>query len=412
MPSASIHPKIPQDFHEEVEDRWQKALAYYKSRGSVVFLSYCRFWERHGFVQQSLANVLSDNGIEVIWFDGSGWRSYEPFLYFTSPRIHVQSLFALPLQRLSWVKHVSLDMQAQKLRRLLRGKKNAILWVQAGIDEALAGKLPYIDIYSTFDDPYRHQPGHALCEKARNIICQNAYSHRLMSQSYPRKSVLALPPVDIKPEIFESVLALSMPASFPKKVMGYIGSFFSHDYDLVMFETFVRTMPDWGFVLMGRTDAEGNATLERLRLAPNFIYIPWMPRSQTASAWRLLDVSLLLYRPSPSQAGAFPVKVLESLYFGVPCVATQVPKTEDLGRFFPRSSFIDELKALAEVEARKDSAALLPAYLHFSWEMNPKLHLTKAVEHLMTQESFYPNTFLASNKFLEASVSIVETRSK
>lgn len=411
MRGTSILPKVPQDFHEEVEDRWQKALVYYKSRGSVIFLSYCRFWEKHGFVQQSLAKVLSDNGIEVIWFDGGGWRSYEPHYYFKSPRIHVQSLFELPLQRLSWVRHLSLDMQARKLRQLLREKKNAILWVQAGIDEALAGKLPYIDIYSTFDDPYRHQPGHALCEKARNILCQNSYSHRLMGRSYPQKAVLALPPVDIKPEIFESVIALPMSDSFPKKVMGYIGSFFSHDYDLVMFETFVRTLPDWGFVLMGRTDAEGEMMLERLRLAPNFVYIPWMPRSKTASAWRLLDVSLLLYRPSESQAGAFPVKVLESLYFGVGCVATQVPKTEDLGGFFPRSPFIDELRALAEIEARKDSAALLPAYLHFSWEMNPKLHLIRAVERLMTQESSYPTPFFASDKFLEANVSIVETRS-
>lgn len=77
---------------------------------------------------------------------------------------------------------------------------------------------------------------------------------------------------------------LRLPKKFPDKVMGYIGSFGSLGFDLPLFERFVRELPDWGFILMGRTDREGQQSLNRLRSYANFFYEPWAPRELTRAA--------------------------------------------------------------------------------------------------------------------------------
>jgi glycosyltransferase involved in cell wall biosynthesis len=150
----------------------------------------------------------------------------------------------------------------------------------------------------------------------------------------------------------------------------------------LLFENFITSFPEWGFLLMGRTDARGEEYLARFRKYPNFLYVPWNARSQTVAAWRLLDLSLLFYRPHRDQDGAFATKVLESLHFGVPCIATQVAKTENLEGRFPRSPFADVLKGMVAEALAMGEEQLKAEYLHFAYEMNPRLHLARVAECL------------------------------
>ena len=77
-----------------IESRWEKARAFFKKRGKVVFVSdRYRFWERHGFVQQSLANALVHEGVAVEWLDGAGWRPYEPTIVNTHELLSIEKLF-------------------------------------------------------------------------------------------------------------------------------------------------------------------------------------------------------------------------------------------------------------------------------------------------------------------------------
>ena len=222
------------------------------------------------------------------------------------------------------------------------------------IEESLAEALPYIDVYSVFDDPYRHDPAGILCSKARAIVTQNSFAYDLMARRHPGKSHSCFPPIEVRQETFDSAEEISLPPSFPKKVMGYVGSFGSPRFDLALFEDFVRCLPDWGFLLAGRTDDEGERWVQAMGRYPNFLRLPPVPRRKLAPVWNLLDVTLLLYKDLREQHGAFPSKVLESAFFGVPCVATECVMTRDLEGVFARGHDADRLKNLA-LEASKMS---------------------------------------------------------
>lgn len=373
---------LSEPIYQGIETRFENALRYFRERSPVVFFSYCRFWEKHAFVQQSLAKALVENGIEVIWLDGAGWRPYEPTHYFDSPRLQVSQLFQLPGRRVPVVDRLNIKLQIQRLKTLLKPRrgKRPLFWVQAGIDERLAAELPYVDIYSVFDDPYRHTLSGSLCQKAELILCQNSLASRWLGAT--PKVKLALPPVDLSRDVFGGDSGIPLPPGFPQRIMGYIGSFFSAGFDLDLFESFLKTLPDWGFLLMGRTDEAGMKYLNRFRKYPNFFHLAWMPRACVASAWKLLDVTLLLYRPCREQDGAFATKVLESSYFGVPCVATRVPKTEELEGFFPRAETGEKLVPLAIETSQMSETRLREIYSHFAVEMHPKLHLARVAEAL------------------------------
>src|SRR5947209_299498 len=81
------------------DERFEKAIAFFREKNRVLFVSYCRFWESHPFVQQSLARLLVDHGIEVEWLDGQGWRSYRPVQSFKSSRLRIGQLWELPGRR-------------------------------------------------------------------------------------------------------------------------------------------------------------------------------------------------------------------------------------------------------------------------------------------------------------------------
>ena len=365
----------------ELESDWREAQHYFKAREHVIFLSYCRFWEKHGFVQQSLARELVRLGVQVTWLDGEGWRPYRPTLHSNSPLLRVEQLFRFPGERFQWTRGLSHLSQKKKIGRLLKKFPSSVIWAQAGINDALAGSLPYVDVYSTFDDPYRHAPDGVLCNKAKVIVCQNSITLRRMRNVHREKSILCLPPVDMS-EVQESIISpLELPATFPKKIMGYIGSFFSHDYDLVLFEKMVNTFPQYGFILAGRTDPAGLRVIKELERLSQFRHFAWVPRSQVSSLWRKLNLTLLLYRPFRAQEGAFPVKVLESLYFNVPCISTAVAKTEDLRGIFPQSSLPSELILLAE-KMILSPPNLESAYRDLSIRMSPYFHLSEVAKRL------------------------------
>jgi len=366
-----------------MEMSWEEAQSYYRSRG-VLFVSYCRFWERHGFVQQSLAQKLARAGVNVVWLDGAGWRSYDPVVVNPVQTLSVAQMPALPMRRLPLVSGWDLKSKLAFLRhRIRRLGGNPVIWVQAGIDEALAAELPYIDVFSVFDDPYRHEPGGPLCTKARVIVCQNRTAQSVLADAHGEKTHRLWPPVDMEDASMRSQAEAFLPPGFPEKTMGYVGSFFSDGFDLDLFEHFIQSFPDRGFILMGRTDQSG---LERVRAwrerYPNFHYFPWVPRDQVAAVWRKIQLTLLFYLPNPTQDGAFPVKIVEGLKFGVPCIATAVPKTADLEGIFPRSNDREALVASVGKALSLSSAELSGYYERFQAEMNPTRHLTRVAQWL------------------------------
>jgi len=357
---------------------WERALEYYRSRGGVVFVSYCRFWEKHAFVQQSLARALVENGVPVTWLDGSGWRRYRPTRYFESENLRLQQLFELPGNRFEWVSRWNGALKIAEIRRAARRHgEDPVIWVQAGIDEAVAAHLPYVDIFSTFDDPYRHHPEGFLCQSARVILCQNSYTAALYSPA-GEKVHLALPPVDMDASRFSEPLSIALPENFPKTRFGFIGSFFSGDFDLHTFERLIRHHTGYGFLLMGRTDAAGERMLERWKEFSNFVRLPWVPRTQVGEAWKLLHATLLLYRPHRTQEGAFPTKVLESTYFGVPCVASRVNKTLDLEGVFPRTAYPDLIVPMAEKVMEMGEARVREIYTALAAKTDPRRYLARA----------------------------------
>ncbi len=365
------------------DEAWKQALVYFRSRKSVLFVSYCRFWERHGFVQQSLAMALAREGVEVVWLDGSGWRTYDPVVACPHPNLKVVQLPALPLRRLPFVSQADLRAKAVYLGHLVKKLGgNPLIWVEGGIDEALVDKLPYVDVFSVFDDPYRHSPQGKLCRRAKALIAQNKTAFNILASAYPEKSHLLLPPVDMGDEAMQLSAQAFLPAGFPDKVMGYVGSFFSDGFDLDLFESFMMAYPDWGFVLMGRTDNEGLLRISDWKTYKNFHYFPWVPRNQVASVWKLLKVTLLFYKANRTQDGAFPVKIVESLRFGVPCIATEVPKTADLEGVFPRSNSLPELKASVEKVLSLPKGKIEELYQKFVSEMDPMHHLAQVASWL------------------------------
>ncbi len=362
---------------ESLAVEWNNAIGAFKKRGVVLFFSYCKFWEQHGFVQQSLARVLVQNGVKVIWFDGSGWKRYQPVVEPTHSLLEVRQLFTLPGRRFALIRRASAWVQKMVLKRIFKAYPNAVVWVQAGVEEDLARALPRIDIYSTFDDPYYAEARRALCEKARLIFCQNSFSWNRLAPLTDDKARVALPPVNL-PMALERARAERPASQSRRKRVGYIGSFFSPDFNLPLFESFIHRFPEWDFLLMGRTDEEGMRWVTRLQGLSNFTYHPWAPREKLGAAWNSLNLTLLLYHLQRTQDGAFPVKVLESLAFGVPCVATHVPKTDDLEGFVPRSSFPEKLFALAEKEIEKPREDVKRAFAHFQAHMRPENQILAA----------------------------------
>lgn len=361
--------------------RWQRALSYFQERKAVIFVSYCRFWEHHAFVQQSLAKLLTDHGVKVTWYDAETWKGYRPTLYWKSEHLDVKSRFTLPGRRWRFIEAIDKKLFQSTINKEIRKYGDPIIWIQGGLRESLAEVIPKIDVFSTFDDPFYFANDSVIKQKAKLIVAQNSFTWR-MHCSQSDKSKMLLPPVDMKVDESGSPNYV-FPERFPKKVMGYIGSFFHEDYDLELLEYLIRTLPDWGFLLVGRTNAVGEGKVKTLKRYANFHHVAWAPRAQVMSLWKKLSVTLLLHRPRRVQYGAFPTKVLESLAYGVPCVGTEVPKTNDLQGFFPISSFPSELRQMAVQAAGMDKERIRQLFDLFSSKSDPALHLIEVAESLM-----------------------------
>ncbi len=360
---------------------WRTALDYYRSRG-VLFVSYQKFWERYGFVQRILAKLLSENGVPVVWVDGFGWRHFERNNPWPNENLSVRQMFEFPGRRWHFVKELTKRYQERALTSVMDGMGgNPVIWVQGGTDIGFADIIPYVDILSTFDDPRRPELS-TLGSLARLIYCQNSFTYEDLHKKFPEKSVLAFPPVEMDQGTFQQVAPISYPANFPKRKMGYIGAFKSEDYDLILFETFVRRLPEWGFILAGRTDGPGEKMVEKLSQYENFLRLPWGDRRSLAPVWKSLEVSLLLYRPYLTQDGAFPTKIVESTFFGVPTIATKVPKTQDLEGLFFRSNYPEELIAGAVRAAEGNRSQVFLLHDQFKQQTDPKAHLIQAADRL------------------------------
>lgn len=368
----------------EIHRRFENALAFFRKRAPVVFLgTRYRFWEQHGFVQQSLAKVLTENGVPVIWLDGAGWRRYRPVKVWDSPLLKVETLTQLPGRRFGLMDAADIHLQAAQVKFHLRKYPDALVWVQGGIDERLAAQLKSIDVFAVFDDPYCHSPTGTLCTKAKLVTVQNVHAERVFS-ALAEKTRLILPPVDIRHlEDPSKVKTFSLPSGMPRKVMGYLGAFESAGFDLVLFEDMIRSFSDWTHLLMGKTDAVGEKFVERLKKYPNFLRLPWQPREELAGVWKALRLQTLFYRRAGVNDGAFPTKILESLHFGVPTLSTSVPKTSSLDGIIARSPFPDHLKKLVPaLEASQGSGHLGELYRYFKSEMDPRLHLARVADFL------------------------------
>ncbi len=380
MPSFLTRESIS-DNESEFNLRFESSLKFFKKRSPVIFVSqHYRFWDSHGFVQQSLAKVLTDSGIPVYWLDGAHWKRNPPVKTWNSPILNLSQLPCLPLRRVPFIEALNPNFQLRALKKKLKLGTEPFLWVQSGLDERVVAKLPYVDVFSVFDDPYLHSPDGQLSSKAKVIATQNDFTKKLFEKSHSSKTIILFPPVDMTLPSFCENSEFYFPDNFPKKTMGYIGSFFSQGFDLLMFEDFIRSLPDWGFVLCGRTDSFGLKKIETWKRYKNFIYFPWVPRAQLGALWKKINLNLMLYRPESTSHGAFPVKFLEALYYRVPSITTCVPKTSSLEGAIPRFLFPEQLKSEAVKEALNSSQLLDFLYERFSFEMNPKIHLIRIAE--------------------------------
>jgi glycosyltransferase involved in cell wall biosynthesis len=374
-------PAPPSEWLETIDNRWQKAKAFFKKRSPVVFMSAERFWEPHGFVQQSLAYTLAREGIEVIWLDGSGWRGYRPVVTSPLKNLSVAPLFQLPLRRFSSLNSLSLKIQARKVKSLLRTGpgRSSFFWLFGGMDEALAAELPGPDVYSVFDNPYSNLPDGGLCQRAKIIACQNTFAQKLYATRLPTKTQLVLPPVEL-PEIGAQSSAAELPPAFPRQVMGYVGAFFSEGINFSLIEEALIQLPEWGVLLVGRTDRAGEVKLARLGKFSNFHRIPWVARDKALAYWNALEVAFFPYAETMAQDGAFAVKSLEALYFRKPVIATKVPKTADLGALISFAANVRDLRSQLDSATARPPESLSPEFWDLALKMNPKVHLAEIAE--------------------------------
>ena len=173
------------------------------------------------------------------------------------------------LRRVPWVDRLSCKLQNSTLKKVLKEGERPFVWIQSGLDERVVEKLPYVDVFSVFDDPYLHSPKGILSKKASLVVVQNKFSRELFEKG-PQKLLTLCPPVDMDPVNFSDDLEVEFPPDFPSTLVGYIGSFFSDGFNLVLFEEFIRSFPEWGFVLCGRTDIQGLKKIEALKNYKNF----------------------------------------------------------------------------------------------------------------------------------------------
>jgi len=372
--------EIKSDLLSTVEERWNRALSFYQKRGHVLFISdRYRFWDQVGFTQQSLAKVLVENGIQVTWLDGMTWKNESPILSFHHPDLKVQPLRCYPGRRFRSLDTLSIKKQVKQIRSEI--SKTSLVWVQGSLDDRIAKNIN-VDIFSVFDDCESPDPQGELAKKAKIILSQNAFSHDRFREFQLEKALLSLPPVELSAELFKAPLPTRiLPPHFPSKMMGYLGACFPQGFDFELFERFVRELPDWGFIICGRTDETGKKNLERLSQYPNFYYRSWMPRENLASMWLKLKCNLMLYKDCRDNRGAYPIKVLESLFFGVPSVATRVPKTSSLEGICPVESHPQKLIEAAQRVAHQPGQQS-KSFERLFYEMHPKIHLSKIAERL------------------------------
>lgn len=380
LAKQQTHLEISSSLLSSIEERWNSVREFYQRRGHVLFVSdRYRFWDQYGFTQQSLARTLLQIGVRVSWFDGITWKNNQPHLSATHPHLKVTPLKCYPGRRFSLIDKLSVKKQTRQIRDELT--QTSLVWVQGSLDDRIARNFN-VDVFSVFDDCELQPFLGDLARNAKLILSQNAFAHDQFKKQYPIKSLLSLPPVELSAELFRvTSTSKILPSGFPEKMMGYLGACFINGFDFDLLEYFIKSLPEWGFLICGRTDEIGQKKLKALGDYSNFHYRPWIPREALASIWLKLQCNLMLYKDSIENRGAYPIKILESLFFGVPSVATRVPKTSSLEGICPVESnpkkLVDSALSVAScpgIQAR--------SFERLFYEMHPKVHLARIAEAL------------------------------
>ncbi len=372
-------PLVPNGWEDAIQSEWERAKPFFKRHSHVVMFSLERFWEAHGFVQQSLAYLLADEGLSVTWIDGRGWRRYRPTVNPTRPNLRVTSLRQLPLRRVPKLNVLSRRWEARQLLGYLKAASNPLFWIWGGCDEALLESLPAPDIYSVFDNPYGHLPDGLLGDKARIITCQNSFATALFSTKQKQKTHRVFPPVSLSLACLAAqplAARAKLPKHFPNQVLGYVGSHLGEGLDFSLIEQTLVAFPSWGVLLVGRTDELGESKLLKLARYPNFHRVAWCPREEALAYWDAIDVAFFPYAELMSQDGAFAVKTLEALHRHKPVFSTRVPKTEDFEGLIHFFSSLAELRSLLESKAVEPPTELTADFWALAKKLHPKQHLT------------------------------------
>ncbi len=355
-------------------------LGFYQRRKSALFLSKDKFWENAGQPHRSLAITLAQAGIKTHWFEGEQ-RNSRHIIVPEQSGLSVSPLAAFPGRRFSWVETFSKRFQKSQLRKkMVELGGDPVLWSVGGLTSAMEEEISKLDVFSYFDSLIDYYPDRPCVSNATLVTTQNDFALQIVGQD--RNAARFFPPMEINPQRADSLEPAELPPGFPKKRMGYFGSCFFLYFDYDLLERFLLALPDWGFVIGGRIDSEGAKRVAELKKYNNFHFLPWIESRKVGSYWKLIDVCLLLYRPSAIQVGAFASKALESLYFNVPIAGTKEPKTAALEEYFPMHSNVERMIQSAVTAASEGQAPIAEALEYFAYEMNPKHQLAEIAQLL------------------------------
>ena len=193
---------------------WNDTVEYFRGRGGVLFLSYCAFWGKNPLTQQCLAKALAESGIPVTWIEIAESSKDTDF---TSPLLRVIRIKRLKGRRRSLIAKLDSLLTIRKVQaEKQRLGENPIVWVQGGWDESELRHLPTIDVYSVFDDPFRHELQGGLCQRSKLILTQNSFAQTRFGQTWPQKTHLFLPPRGVEARELPDRPPFSLPPLFPK----------------------------------------------------------------------------------------------------------------------------------------------------------------------------------------------------
>jgi glycosyltransferase involved in cell wall biosynthesis len=138
-------------------------------------------------------------------------------------------------------------------------------------------------------------------------------------------------PNGVDAEAFGVERPAAMPAALaglPRPIVGFHGTLGDWvDYSLI--NKLARARPQWSFVLAGPAHSAGVRDIERL---PNVRLTGAIPYDALPQFSACFDVGILPFATNELTRHVFPIKVLEYLALGLPCVCTPLPELASFGK--------------------------------------------------------------------------------